>query len=86
MIYIMLGYNELGYDHDYSAKRYKEALDRIQEFEPEAIIYICSNLHVTEELSSKDELFNNEIINGSWPRPRNLWLLNYEHLKELHQL
>ena len=63
-VYIMLGYNELGYDHDYSAKRYKEAMDRIQEFEPGAIIYICSNLHVTEELSSKDELFNNEIINN----------------------
>ena len=63
-IYIMLGYNELGYDQDYSASRYKETLDRIHELEPDAIIYICSNLHVTEELSSSDEMFNNENINN----------------------
>ena len=31
--------------------------------QPDAIIYICSNLHVTEELSSADELYNNEKIN-----------------------
>ena len=63
-IYIMLGYNELGYDQTYSATRYKETLDRIHELHPEAIIYICSNLHVTEELSSSDERFNNENINS----------------------
>ena len=63
-VYIMLGYNELGYDQTYSANRYKETLDRIHELMPDAIIYICSNLHVTEELSSSDEMFNNENINN----------------------
>ena len=63
-IYIMLGYNEIGYDQTYSANRYKETLDRIHELEPEAIIYICSNLHVTEKLSSTSELYNNVNINN----------------------
>ncbi len=62
-IYIMLGYNELGYDANHTAERYKETLDRIHEMEPDAIIYICSNLHVTEELSSVDAMYNNEKIN-----------------------
>lgn len=62
-VYVMLGYNELGYDQTYSAKRYKEALDRIQELEPEAIIYICSNLHVAEALSSTSDRYNNININ-----------------------
>lgn len=62
-VYMMLGYNELGYDQTYSAKRYKEALDRIQELEPEAIIYICSNLHVAEALSSTSDRYNNANIN-----------------------
>lgn len=63
-VYMMLGYNELGYDQTYSANRYKEALDRIYELEPDAIIYICSNLHVAEALSSTSDRYNNVNINN----------------------
>lgn len=62
-VYMMLGYNELGYDQTYSAKKYKDALDRIHELEPDAIIYICSNLHVAEALSSTSDRYNNTNIN-----------------------
>lgn len=65
-IYIMLGFNELGYDKDYSAKKYKEALDKIHQMEPNTIIYICSNLHLTERQAELDERFssaNMEIYN-----------------------
>lgn len=63
-IYLMLGYNELGYNQDYSAGKYKDALDRIHEMQPDAIIYICSNLHVTEELSTTSDRYNNVNINS----------------------
>ena len=63
-IYIMLGYNELGYNQDYSARRYQEALDRIHEMQSDAIIYICANLHVTEALSSTSDRFNNVNIDS----------------------
>lgn len=61
-IYIMLGINELGYDRTQTVEKYKATLDKIHEISPEAIIYICSNLHVTAAQSSKDDTFNNKNI------------------------
>lgn len=62
-VYVMLGINELGYDFDQTVKRYEELLIAIHEAQPEAVIYICANLHVTEEQSMADEYFNNVNIN-----------------------
>ena len=61
-IYIMLGINELGYDQKQTIAKYKETLHKIHEIKPEAIIYICSNLHVTAAQSAKSETFNNKNI------------------------
>lgn len=61
-IYIMLGFNELGYDKDETAARYKETLDKLHEMEPQAIIYVCSNLHVTAEETLKNPTFGNENV------------------------
>ena len=63
-IYIMMGINELGEDQNVTAQKYKEALDRLHELEPEAIIYICSNLHVSAKQSQKHATFNNANINS----------------------
>lgn len=46
-VYIMLGINDIGGDLDYVAGRYKGVVDAVREALPDAIIYICSNLHVT---------------------------------------
>lgn len=62
-VYVMLGINELGYDFEQTVKRYHELLEMIRTTQPEAIIYICANLHVTEEQSLSDEYFNNVNIN-----------------------
>lgn len=62
-VYVMLGINELGYDFDYTLEKYKTLLAAINEAQPEAIIYICGNLHVTKEQSEADEYFNNVNIN-----------------------
>lgn len=62
-IYLMLGINELGYQFDSIEKKYTEILERIREKQPDAVIYLCANMHVTEEHSRKDDIYNNENIN-----------------------
>ncbi len=62
-VYIMLGINELGYDFEQNLKRYEELVAAVHEAQPEAVIYICANLHVTKEQSQLDEYFNNVNIN-----------------------
>lgn len=61
-IYIMLGINELGYEQTKTVEKYKETLDKLHEMRPDAIIYICSNLHVTATQSESNEIFNNRNI------------------------
>lgn len=62
-IYIMLGINELGYDYQETMNKYKATLDKLHELAPDAIIYVCSNLHVTATQSAKSEIHNNTNIN-----------------------
>ena len=62
-VYLMLGVNELGYDLNHTMKKYRETLDRIEETQPEAIIFIQANLHVTDEKSHNSDIYNNENIN-----------------------
>lgn len=62
-IYIMLGINELGYDFENTVEKYQALVESVHEAQPDAIIYICANLHVTKTQSSSDMYFNNENIN-----------------------
>lgn len=61
-IYIMLGINELGYDFDQTVERFNEAIALIRELQPEALIFIQANLHITNAKSEDSELFNNTNI------------------------
>ena len=61
-IYIMLGINELGYDFDQTVERFNEAIALIRELQPEALIFIQANLHITNAKSEDSELFNNANI------------------------
>ncbi len=63
-VYIMLGINELGYDFDQTVERFGEAVTLIQELQPEAIIFIQANLHITNKKSEESDLFNNTNINN----------------------
>lgn len=58
-IYIMLGINELGYDQDYTIGQYEEILKWIRLYQPEAIIFLMANLHVSQKLSESDRIYNN---------------------------
>ncbi len=62
-VYIMLGINELGYAFEPTAKKFEELVETIRQTQPEAIIYLEANLHITKEKSDSSDIFNNENIN-----------------------
>lgn len=61
-IYIMLGINELGYRMERTLEKYREVLETIRRLQPEALIFLQGNLHVTKEFSQKDQVFTNPKI------------------------
>lgn len=63
-IYIMMGINELGYNLSDNADAYRELVDMIKKYQPDAIIYIQANLHVSSSLSKTDRTFNNTRIDN----------------------
>jgi len=63
-VYILLGINEMGYDLDKTANKYKELISKIQENQEGTIIYIQANLHVTETKSKSSSTFSNTRINN----------------------
>lgn len=63
-IYLMLGMNELGYGNtEMYLDKYREVLQQIREWQPEAVIYIMANLHVSKEKNNLETEFNNININ-----------------------
>lgn len=63
-IYIMLGINELGYRFDSIISKYTELLETVRELQPDAIIYIEANMHVTKTKSDGDNIINNKAIDN----------------------
>lgn len=61
-VYIMLGINELGYDFDTTVQKYGELIDYIFTLQPDAILYVCANMHVNKLRSDLDEIHNNPAI------------------------
>lgn len=63
-IYIMLGMNELGYGNtEMYLNKYREVVGQIREWQPDAVIYIMANLHVSREKNNLESEFNNININ-----------------------
>lgn len=62
-IYIMLGINELGYNFDQTVRIYKEMLATIEAAQPDALIFLQANLHITEKKSGTSSIYNNANIN-----------------------
>lgn len=46
-IYVMLGINEVANDTEYTISAFRSLLDTIREYQPDAVIYLEGNLHVT---------------------------------------
>lgn len=63
-IYVMLGINELGYPKESIIYAYNKLIRHIRGAQPDAIIYIQGNLHITKERSDEDKYFNNRRIDS----------------------
>lgn len=63
-IYIMLGINEVGYKFSSTVEKYSELIEFIKSKQPDAVIFIQANLHVTKSRSDSDKVVNNTAING----------------------
>ena len=62
-VYVSLGVNELGIGTTYMYyEKYRELLELIREYQPDAIIYIQGIMHVSYEKSSTDSCRNNTVI------------------------
>ena len=62
-VYVALGVNELGIGNTYMYyEKYRELLELIREYQPDALIYIQGIMHVSEEKSRSDSCRNNTVI------------------------
>ena len=62
-IYICLGLNEMGVPHTKEFRQqYEVVVKRIRKLQPKAIIYIQGILHVNEERSKGDPVYNNRSV------------------------
>jgi len=63
-IYIMLGINELSSEKDSILVKYQTVIDTVRAEQPDAMLYLCANLHVTGKKSATDKVFNNDRVNA----------------------
>ena len=62
-IYLEIGINEMGTGNvDSFMKAYEEAVCRLRELQPDAIIYVCGIMYVKQSKSESDPIFNNPNI------------------------
>ena len=62
-VYIMIGINDMGVgDLDYFVNHYTDMLQKIREWQPNAIVYIMSIMNESEERDAKGDYINNEAI------------------------
>jgi lysophospholipase L1-like esterase len=59
-VYVMLGINEVGMDHEYVLTAYRAIVEKIKVHQPDAIIYVQGNLHVSS--FAEDGVINNSGI------------------------
>lgn len=63
-IYFMMGINDLGYDSGRLSEQYKTVITQIKKMQPETILILEANMHVTAQKSAGDTVYNNENINS----------------------
>lgn len=52
-VYIMLGINEVGNDHEYVLTSYRAIVEKLKVHQPDAVIYVQANLHVSSAAETK---------------------------------
>lgn len=71
-ILIMLGVNEVGYNHQSLINKYTELINAVKSAQPGAKIIVQANLHVTKARSDKDKVVNNTNLNSLNTQLKNL--------------
>lgn len=61
-IYLMLGVNELGYPYESIVREYTALVEQIRRTQPEALLFLEANLHVTGKKSQASDTYNNANI------------------------
>ncbi len=61
-IYFMLGINECGYPNESFMRAYRNAVEEIRRYQPNAIIYLQSILYVTQNHAKELPIFESDII------------------------
>ncbi len=61
-IYLMTGVNELGYRMEVSINKFTELVQTIRELQPDAVLFIGANLHVSKSLSESSSIYTNSKI------------------------
>lgn len=62
-VYIMLGLNELGYPFNSILSKYQELIAMVRQYQPDALIFLEANLHVSAKRSESSDVYNNAKIN-----------------------
>ena len=71
-IYLMLGINELGYDQERTAVKYRELVQYLKQMQPQADIILETNMHVSKKKSDADSIYNNANIDAFNSRIREI--------------
>lgn len=61
-VYIMLGLNEMHSSFDKIREKYLGVINTVHDMQPDALIFLCANMHVTASRSETDKTFNNPNI------------------------
>ena len=61
-VYIMLGINECGYPNESFMRAFRNAVEEIRRYQPNAIIYLQSILYVTQQHAIEIPIFESDII------------------------
>lgn len=67
-VYISLGINDVGYDHEYLVDYFEDIYNLVREKEPDALVYIMSSMHVAKNRAINEPMFESD---------------NVDHLNEL---
>lgn len=63
-IYVTLGINELGYNHETLVTEYGNLISYIKSLQPNTVIFVQANLHVSKKRSESDTVINNAALNS----------------------
>ena len=53
-VYIMLGINEVAMDIEYTISQFRTLVETVQKYQPDAVIYLQGNLHVTDAAQTQN--------------------------------